>query len=376
VAYQKVGSAERAITLLEESLAGLRANFPADYPLVLSVQSNLAAAHQYAGRPDRAIPIFEQALAAQSDTLGPDHPSTLRTRVGLASSLLGVKQVERATALLEQALPLLQARLGKDHSTTVIAMSHLGQAYKLAGKHHLAVPMMEQVLDGWLARSGPDHPDTHTAMANLAGGYYEAGRLDKAIPLYEASLTGRVKALSWDHPATHNVAGNLGFMYEQAGRFADAARVYSDRLIATRRRVPAGDQNLLGPLAYLGNAQLLAGQHAEAEATLREAVAIGEQLAPTQWGTYRLKSLLGAALLGQGKTAEAKPLVTDGYNGMAGHAKRMPAPMRRDRLIEVLAPLVRYHDAAGNKDEAAKWRAELEALTPAVAPPPREAKQP
>jgi tetratricopeptide (TPR) repeat protein len=371
VAYQKTGNSGRAVVLLEEALAAFRKRYSEDDPLVLTIQSNLAASYQYAGRPDKALPILERTLAGRTKVLGADHQSTLFTRVGLAGALLGIRERERAIRLLEETLPLLETKLEKDHPTTLLALLHLGNAYTMTGRAALAVPLLGRARDAWLARSGAEHPDTLTAAVSLSGAYYEAGDLEKAIPLSEEALAMRVKVLGWDHRSTHDVATNLGYMYGGAGRWADAARVYNDLLIAARRRFPAGDRGLLGLLVFLGDAQLKAGQYAEAERALRECLGIGEEFAPKQWGTSRTKSLLGAALLGQGKVEEAGPLLIEGHAEVVERTARLPAAQRREVLIEVLRPLVRYHRLAGNTDDAKKWQAELEKFLP-VAPPPRE----
>jgi hypothetical protein len=49
---------------------------------------------------------------------------------------------------------------------------------------------------------------------------------------------------------------------------------------------------------------------------------------------------------------------------------KIPPAVRRERLREAAARLVRLYDAVGKSDEAAKWRAEL-AKYRETAPPPR-----
>lgn len=49
---------------------------------------------------------------------------------------------------------------------------------------------------------------------------------------------------------------------------------------------------------------------------LRESLAIREKTQPDAWTTFDSKSLLGGALLGQKKVADAEPLLLAGYEGM------------------------------------------------------------
>jgi hypothetical protein len=70
--------------------------------------------------------------------------------------------------------------------------------------------------------------------------------------------------------------------------------------------------------------------------------------------------MLGAALVGQKKYAEAEPLLKDGYEGIKKHQDKIPEVVCQARLIEALQRLVQLYEATGNKEEAAKWRKELE----------------
>ena len=105
---------------------------------------------------------------------------------------------------------------------------------------------------------------------------------------------------------------------------------------------------------------LRAKAFAEAEPLVRESLAIREKAEPEIWLTFNGQSMLGGALLGQGKHTEAEPLLLAGYRGMKEREASIP-PGGWIRLTEALECLVQLYDAVGKKDEAAKWRKELEA---------------
>ena len=81
------------------------------------------------------------------------------------------------------------------------------------------------------------------------------------------------------------------------------------------------------------------------------------------WNTsltpFVTQSLLGGALLGQKKYADAEPLLVQGYEGMKALEAKMP-PKARYRLTEALERLVQLYDAWDKQAEAARWRKELE----------------
>ncbi len=96
----------------------------------------------------------------------------------------------------------------------------------------------------------------------------------------------------------------------------------------------------------------------DAESVLREALAICEKKEPDGWTTFNTQSLLGGALLGQKKYADAEPLLLAGCEGLKQCEAKIPA-LSRDRLTMALERLVQLYEATGQKDQATKWRKEL-----------------
>jgi hypothetical protein len=69
--------------------------------------------------------------------------------------------------------------------------------------------------------------------------------------------------------------------------------------------------------------------------------------------------MLGEALNGQKKRAEAELLLVQGYEGMKQRASRIPKEYK-PRLAEALERLVQMYDAWGRPEQATRWRRELE----------------
>jgi hypothetical protein len=69
-------------------------------------------------------------------------------------------------------------------------------------------------------------------------------------------------------------------------------------------------------------------------------------------------SLLGGALSGQKRYAEAEPLVLGGYEGMKARAAKIP-PAGKGRLPEAAERIVHLYEAWGRFDKATEWKAKL-----------------
>jgi tetratricopeptide (TPR) repeat protein len=133
------------------------------------------------------------------------------------------------------------------------------------------------------------------------------------------------------------------------------------QLPEARKALPKESPQLAGLLAQIGLGLVEQKKWTEAEPHLRECLAIREQTQPDVWSTFNTKSTLGAALLGQEKYADAEPPLLTGYEGMKQRAKTIPE-QGKTRLPEAVVRLVQLYDATGKKEEAAKWRKELEAI--------------
>ena len=77
-------------------------------------------------------------------------------------------------------------------------------------------------------------------------------------------------------------------------------------------------------MASFGRALFASKDFTRAEPLLRECLAIREKTQPDDWTTFNTQSLLGGALLGQKKYADAEPLLLKGYEGMKQREKTIP----------------------------------------------------
>jgi hypothetical protein len=92
---------------------------------------------------------------------------------------------------------------------------------------------------------------------------------------------------------------------------------------------------------------------------LRRCLTMRQQATPNVWQTFNTQSLLGGALLGQKKYAEAEPLLVKGYEGMKTREKTIPKAGGGElRIPEALDRLIELYAATNQPDEAKKWQTE------------------
>jgi tetratricopeptide (TPR) repeat protein len=283
---------------------------------------NLAAAYDAAAKPEKALPLYEDCFRRSSAALGPDHPGTL------------------------------------------IAMSNLAAAYHEAEKPDKAIPLMEECLRLRTAKLGPDHADTLASMSNLAVAYDEAGKTDKALPLYEECFRLRTATLGPEHQDTLTSMSNLGTTYAETGHGEKAASTLSAYIEAQRKRLPKEDVRFAVELAEVSLPLLRCNQFTTAEGMLRECYTLRAKKEPRSWSTFNAQSMLGGALLGQKKYADAEPLLVKGYEGLKAREKAIPKE-GATRIPEALDRLVVLYTALEKPDEVKKYQ-ELRAKYPAA----------
>jgi tetratricopeptide (TPR) repeat protein len=266
-----------------------------------------------------------------------------------------------ALKLRKEALALRQAQLGPDHPDTLNSVHNVAFSYAALGRHADALRLREETLARRQAHPdlGPDHPDTLRSMHSLALSYTALGRHGDAIQLHAETLALRKAKLPPNHTETLQSMHHLASAYQDAGRRPEALPLFEETLRLRKSKLNPGHLDTLTSMNHVAGAYVAAGRWAEAERVLLDCLAICDQKRPDDWHRFQARSLLGAALLGQQKYAEAEPHLVQGYEGLKQRADRIPVH-EKTRLTDALERLVQLYDSTGRPQEAARWRKELE----------------
>jgi len=261
---------------------------------------------------------------------------------------------DKALPLLVEIMNITKAKLGAESPAALEAACRVGWVYRKLGQFDKAIPLYEAVLKVRVAKLGWDHNDTLTTAVDIGRHYMDAGRFEEAIPTLEEAYQA-----AKTHPVHRmGAAAYLIEAYAKVGEHGKRVRMIQKQLAEARKTLPGSLE--LGVWLYESAPRLLQSNgFAEAEPLFRECLAIREKLEPDAWQTFHVRSLLGAALLGQKKHADAEPQLLAGYEGMKQREKTMSIYIDYElRLPEALDRLVELYTATKKPDEAKKWRAE------------------
>jgi serine/threonine protein kinase/lipopolysaccharide biosynthesis regulator YciM len=354
-AYHLVRNMDKALPLLEQALEIQRAKYGPNHGLTMVSMNNLAMAYETVGRLDKAVPLLEETMTRFKEKFGPDHPRTLICMSNLAYMYESAGQPDKALALNEQTLQLRKAKHGPEHLHTLLSMNNLGALHAGQGQFDRAVPLLEETLRLRKEKLGRDHPDTLITMTSLGGCYRELGRVPEAASLLEEALD-RARKSPGGLPARVGVAlSALARTYDEAGQLTRAEPLHREYLQRMEKQFGPDAVLTAAALDFLGRNLLKQQHHADAEAVLRRCLAIRANKKPDDWTTFYTRSLLGGALMGQKKYAEAEPLLREGYEGMKQHEAQI-ARHEKARVSEAAERLVQLFEATGDKEKAAQWR--------------------
>ncbi len=360
VTFRLLGDMDAAEEQLRLALALRLRVLPTGDPETLNTQNSLAVLLGDHGKLEEAIPLFEDTLKLRKISLGPNHAHTLSTMGNLANAYRAAGRTPEALPLFEEAVQRLTEIHGPDHPDTLIAMNNMALAYGGAGRLNEKLAILEKYVNLSKTRFGDDHPETLTGMNNLAVAYWETSNPAQAIPLLEKTVELRMANVGPDHPHTLSSLASLAFMYTRFIVGPEFKPHYIKHLPELRHKLSSDGPMWLAVLTATAN-QLLSDQNYEgAEPLLRDSLTIREEKEAGNWTTFYTKSLLGAALAGQKKYADAQPLLLGGYEGMKAREAAIP-PSAKIRLTEALVRLVQLYEAWEKPGEADKWRKELEA---------------
>jgi hypothetical protein len=348
---------EGAEKYLGEAVAMRRRLFPKGSRELARNLNDLGALQQQEGKLAEAEATQREALAMRRTLLGDGSLSTLASLDSLSSVLEAQGKPAEAESVSREAVAICR----KLHMTKELSLPvrRLGGILLHEKKYADFAALCQE-------REGVDAHNMNVwawGLATELSSELRDGAM--AVRLAEAAATNTSRK-------DPQILDTLAAAYAEAGQFTNAVAVQKEAISLLKTEVEKQDyasriklyeENFAyrdhGALAQLASARLDGGKFSEAEPLARECLTLREKQIPDGWPTFNARAILGGALLGQKKYAEAEPLLLAGYNGMKQREATIPV-VGRPHLKEAVQRLVQLYEATERPGQAAEWKQKLE----------------
>jgi serine/threonine protein kinase/tetratricopeptide (TPR) repeat protein len=364
--------------LFREALALREEVLGPDHLAVAETLNDLGLALDKEYRHSDAEAAFRDALRIQEKLLPSPHPELAGTLNNLGIALYHQARFDPAEDAFRRALDMQHQLFGNQHPDIARTLNNLGGSLRKHGKLHDAEALLRQALEMRRTFQGNQHADLAYTLNLLVDVLYEEGKAPDAEPLAREALAIRREALGDANSELDLSINGLGLILFAQKKFGEVEAFYRDELPGMRARLTAGDPRLASALGNLAAAFLAERKFAEAETAARECLTIREASVPDEALTFSTRCLLGSSLLGQGKYADAEPLLLSGYEGIKQRYGN--TPKARPGLRKALQQLVQLYEATDQAEKATRWKQELTEFelaqakqSPSASPPPPKA---
>ncbi len=229
------GDLPGARSLLEETVARLRAEVAVDDLQLAATLNTLGSIQNRSGDPQAARASLEQALAGREQRLGPDHAQVIVTRLNLSNVHASLGDHERALLLVEDVYERQRRIQGARHPIALMALNNMADSMRELGRNEEALRGFQQVLAARTELLGADHQDTLRARQNVAN---TMGRMTwdtAALEAHRDAFAARRRVLGESHHETLLSQAALADAYRHLGRWDDA-RHHAEIVIGQREQ--------------------------------------------------------------------------------------------------------------------------------------------
>lgn len=326
-----------AESLFRECLSLRRETFGRNHPLVGECLNNVGLALRSQNEYAEAEVFFRRAIdiGRRFDTDSERLPRYINNMAGL----IKVSDGNRAKVidLYEESLALMRAHYGKDAVNDDIAriLNNLGNAWLNLGEDERAEPYLLQALDA-REKLGYSAYRANT-LHSLGSIYRDRGDFDKAeeyltrsLELFQNTYEGQD-----DHSRIAPVLRSMGVWMQLQGRLEEAEQYHIQALEIQRHAWPGGSQKTAMTLRELAQVSIAKGDAAGAEQYAREALEMLEHtVGESHWYLADVRSVLGGALLAQGRLDEAAGLLEQAHADLIGEVgpKKRQTREAKERL--------------------------------------------
>ena len=307
------GNKPNARQLLDTGAEQVQRELAGEPELQAELLTMMGRTYRRLGSFDRAETLLRQAVAGAQAGFGPEH-----LRVAQALQDLGVVLGERgryqdARHSLEGALAMRRRLQPGGDAETGVLLAELGRVYQDLRLDDRAEAVHREGLAIRRRLLGDRHRETAVSENNLASVLRLRGDLDAADALLRHSLGVSIETRGPRHPNAATTRHDLALIAHARGNHAGAEAELLTALEVQRETVGPRHPTVALTLNALGHVQAARGRHRQALATMRTAIDVaGASLGQTHQLVAIFTLNAGALHLALGERTDAEQLLREG----------------------------------------------------------------
>lgn len=362
---EEKGSYDAALTHGRASLALLNDAARRNPREIANAHLVIASALAKKDESKSAEAFLRSSLAEDRAALGENEPAIADQWVQLGNLLARQGRFDESEAAFRRAIGSFSAIYGASSNGVAHTLNEMSNMLEDKGDLAGAENALNEALRIRMATVGPDHHDTIAVESNLLWLIEYEGRYEEALPKRLALLDRATRADLLHEQDRAAVLASIGKDYRELGRFDEAIATLHES-VAIDERI-AGPNSLVGAprLRQLGLAQMIAGDYAGADTTLRATLeALRTHDPPTSPTLNLVRADIGKLLRLQHRIAESLTELAAANQALAAGASAsdMSRPL-------ALAELASTQLEAGDADSAARSADEALNLARKAYPP-------
>ena len=268
------GDNTAAIATGEKTLSFGESVYGKDAPQLIPDEISLADAYSHAGSYSKAAPHYERALALREASVGAEHPDIALIESDLGACYNHMGDSAKARGAFERSLGIREKFYGKTSPLLVATLDNFGELLRKQGDIATALAYQERALPLCRMVPGVAHPFYHQLVTDYADTLIAAkryadahARLDELFVLEQANQSPTL-------PASQTTRAELALA---EGKWVDA-ETYAALAIAGYETAGGKDNpTLWRPLTALARAKVGEGRPADAKPLVTRALAIAKQ---------------------------------------------------------------------------------------------------
>ncbi len=312
---------DSALALYRLALERGTAASPADESGLGSIHEQLGYFLYRVGDLDSARVHLERALELERAQSPVDEGGLAYALEKLASVYQAQDRLGDARSAIDEAVRLAHRAFGDDGAGMAIALVADAELLGAEGRYEEAETAFRKAIVILERQFGAENRETLSAMNNLAILLASRGQLSEAESLHRRILDARIRSNGENSQSTAESLQNLAAILNQEGKYEEAEELLGRASDIFRRTLLPGNQLVAYPLLTQADIRLHRRDFHGAEKSAREASRILHGALPEgHWITAVADCRLGRALAGQGRVAEARPLIETAAATLADRA--------------------------------------------------------